>query len=140
MPTKAPGREMGVSSLRTGLQKMVAVVLLLLIVSGAVLVLINSGRQASNRGEMNLYDQRDVIYNAHRAQTEAQIKSQYGEPIEEFASCRLLGPRMPSQIPDRPVRTIVFRVGSGKLYVWLWQNDSTWDCFESCWVNDGVCF
>src|SRR5262245_12240782 len=80
-----------------------------------------------------------VQWNTLVNDTEEQIRSRFGNPVKD-SGYELLGlEHRPKAVPG-PVRTLIFDLEGGWLWVWLTPEVDSWVCFESCWFADGVAF
>jgi len=79
-------------------------------------------------------------------QTRDEIEQRYGNPENEWEEFRPLGSRIPQQLPEGRIKTLLFhgRGGlnnrEGTVIVWLVERPRGWVCFESTWFGGNVLF
>jgi len=79
-------------------------------------------------------------------QTQHEIEQRYGKPDNEWEGYRPLGTRIPEQLPEGRIKTLLLhgRGGlnnaEGTVMVWLVERRRGWVCFESTWFGGNVWF
>ena len=79
-------------------------------------------------------------------QTQGQLQERYGHPENEWDGYRPLGSKVPEQLPEGRIRTLLFRGrgglnnAEGTVMVWLVERRRGWVCFESVWFGGNVWF